>query len=198
MVFTPPQSPLVWNHSADDILKLTKEAIEYDRALQDKVGGLDPKDCTFDSVSCNVLKPRNQATKECLRLGIRKSNQSHHRVLVFRDEYAYLFYYQLTLVSGDARIDVITRPLAFYRNVSPTKELRDASNEAESLLNDFGVECSMRLDVFKAKVAAKKNAEASGQWDKLSPEQQRLVDKMVDHFILLSPIQANRNMIYRS
>lgn len=57
MLFTPPQSPPVWNHSADDILKLTKEAIEYDRAIQDKVGrlGLDPKDCSFESVSYNVV-----------------------------------------------------------------------------------------------------------------------------------------------
>ena len=55
MPFTPPQLAPLWNHSADDILKLTKEAIEYDRAIQDKVGGLDPKDCTFDSVSCNVI-----------------------------------------------------------------------------------------------------------------------------------------------
>jgi hypothetical protein len=55
MHLTPPQPPPFWNHSADDILKLTKEAIEYDRAIQDKVGLLDPKDCTFDSVSCNVV-----------------------------------------------------------------------------------------------------------------------------------------------
>jgi hypothetical protein len=55
MPFTPPQSPLLWNHSADDILKLTKEAIEHGRAIQDKVGRLDPKDCTFDSVSCDVV-----------------------------------------------------------------------------------------------------------------------------------------------
>lgn len=72
--------------------------------------------------------------------------------------------------------------------MSASKELRDASNEAESLLRDFGVESSMRLDIFKAKVAAKENAEASGQWDKLSPEQQRLVNKMVDHIILLNLI----------
>ena len=85
----------------------------------------------------------------------------------------------MTLVSGDARIESITEPLSFYQNVSPAKELRDASNEAKSLLLNFGVECSMRLDVFKAKIAAKKNVEASGQWDKLSSEQQRLVDKMV-------------------
>ena len=70
--------------------------------------------------------------------------------------------------------------------MSASKELRDASNEAESLLRDFKVESSMRLDVFKAKVAAKKNVEVSGQWDKLSPEQQRLVDKMVDHLSYLA------------
>ena len=60
MLFTPPQPPPLWNHSAYDILNLTKEAIEYDRAIQDKVGRLDPKNCTFDSVSFNVVYPRNQ------------------------------------------------------------------------------------------------------------------------------------------
>jgi Zn-dependent oligopeptidase len=73
----------------------------------------------------------------------------------------------------------VTEPLAFYQNVSPSKELRDSSNEAESLVRDFGVECSMRLDVFSSKVAAEKNIKESGQWDKLSPEEQRLVEKMV-------------------
>ena len=105
----------------------------------------------------------------------------------------------MTLASGEDRIEGITSPLAFYQNVSPTKEIRDASNEAESLIRDFSVECAMRLDVFKAKVAAKENAEASSEWDKLSPEQRRLVDKMVDCFILiLIPIQFNRNTIFRS
>jgi hypothetical protein len=55
MDLTPPQSPPQWGHSVDDILKLTKEAIEYDRTIQDKVGLLDPKDCTFESVSYNVV-----------------------------------------------------------------------------------------------------------------------------------------------
>ena len=97
----------------------------------------------------------------------------------------------MTLASGDTGIEVITEPLSFYQNVSPTKEIRDASNEAQSLLLDFGVESSMRLDVFKAKMAAKENVEASGQWDKLSPEQHRLVDKMVGHFILLTSYQVS-------
>ena len=80
---------------------------------------------------------------------------------------------------------MVTGPLTFYQNVSPTKELRDASNEAESLVRDFGVESEMRLDVFNSKIAAKKNMKDSGKWDTLSPEQQRLVEKMVRVCLLL-------------
>jgi hypothetical protein len=58
---------------------------------------------------------------------------------------------------------VVTDPVAFYQNVSPSKELRDASNEAEQLVPDFGVESSIRIDVYNAKVAAQKNIEASGK-----------------------------------
>jgi Zn-dependent oligopeptidase len=69
--------------------------------------------------------------------------------------------------------------LTFYQNVSPQQELRDAANEADALLRDFDVEASMRLDVFNAKVAADRNIKASGEWGKLSPEERRLVEKMV-------------------
>jgi metallopeptidase MepB len=72
---------------------------------------------------------------------------------------------------------VVTDPLAFYQNVSPSKELRDASNGAEQLVLDFGVESSMRIDVYNAKISAQKNIEASGK--KLNSEEQRLVEKMV-------------------
>lgn len=37
----------------------------------------------------------------------------------------------------------------------------------------------MRLDVYQAKVNAEKNIKASGEWEKLSAEEQRLVEKMV-------------------
>lgn len=50
MSFNPPQPPPFWNHTAEDIVRLTKEAIEKDRTVQDTVGKLDPKDCTFESV----------------------------------------------------------------------------------------------------------------------------------------------------
>lgn len=39
----------------------------------------------------------------------------------------------------------------------------------------------MRLDVFNAKAAAEKNIRASGQWDALSSEEKRLVEKSVSH-----------------
>lgn len=50
MSLTPPQSPLQWDHAAQDISRLTQQAIDADRALQDKVAALDPKNCTFESV----------------------------------------------------------------------------------------------------------------------------------------------------
>ncbi|GLB38470.1 putative peptidase family M3 [Lyophyllum shimeji] len=85
----------------------------------------------------------------------------------------------VALAEADARFDSGTEPLTFYQNVSPPKELRDASNKAESLLRQFGVDSSMRVDVYQAKVAAKKNLVESGEWEKMLPEEKRLVDKMI-------------------
>ena len=65
----------------------------------------------------------------------------------------------------------------FYQNVSPEKELRDASNQAEVMMREFGVELEMRVDVFNAKKAAASNIKAKGV--SLSAEEQRLVDKMI-------------------
>ncbi|THH20564.1 hypothetical protein EW146_g816 [Bondarzewia mesenterica] len=124
---TPPQPAPSWNHSAEDITRLTKEAIEKDRQLQDKIAALSHDQCNFES---------------------------------------------LALADGEAIFDSITEPLSFYQNVSPSKEIRDASNNAEVLVRDFGVESSMRLDVFEAKAAAEKNIKASGR--ELNPEEQRL------------------------
>ncbi|KIP08913.1 hypothetical protein PHLGIDRAFT_68434 [Phlebiopsis gigantea 11061_1 CR5-6] len=83
----------------------------------------------------------------------------------------------LELARGDTELDLVLDPLCFYQNVSPSKDLRDASTEAEALARDYGVELSMRLDLFKAKQAAQKNIEASGK--KLNAEEARLVEKMI-------------------
>ncbi|KAI0074009.1 Metalloprotease [Panus rudis PR-1116 ss-1] len=83
----------------------------------------------------------------------------------------------LALAEAETRFDITTDPLTFYQNVSPSKALRDASNEAEQLMRNYGVESSMRLDVFKAKQAAEENIKKSGK--KLNAEEQRLVEKML-------------------
>ncbi|KAG5638172.1 hypothetical protein H0H81_001469 [Sphagnurus paluster] len=136
MSITPPQPAPLWNHTPEDVTRLNNEYIAANRATQDKVGALAPKDCNFTSVF-------------------------------------------LALADADACFDAGTEPLAFYQNVSTDKALRDASNEAESVVRNFSVESSMRIDVYQAKVAAQKNLKDSGDWDKLSPEEQRLVDKMI-------------------
>jgi len=74
-------------------------------------------------------------------------------------------------------METLTEPLLFYQNVSTSKELRDASNAAEVLLREYGIETSMRLDVYQAKVNAEKNIKASGR--ELNPEEKRLVEKLI-------------------
>ncbi|KAG6917456.1 hypothetical protein DXG01_002433 [Tephrocybe rancida] len=136
MPLTPPQLPPSWNHSPEEVTRLNAEYVAANRAVEDAVGALPPKDCKFASVF-------------------------------------------VALAEADARFEAGTEPLAFYQNVSPSKELRDAANEAESVVRQFGIESSMRLDVFNAKVAAQNNLKESGEWDKLSAEEKRLVDKSI-------------------
>jgi metallopeptidase MepB len=87
--------------------------------------------------------------------------------------------FQVALAEAETAMDIVTEPLIFYKNVSTSQELRDASNEADAVVRDFAVEASMRLDVFRAKTAAEANIKASGEWDSLGPEERRLVDKMI-------------------
>lgn len=84
---------------------------------------------------------------------------------------------QLPISRADAEVETLTEPLLFYQNVSPSKELRDAANAAELLLRDYGIEISMRVDVYQAKVNAEKNIKASN--GKLNPEEERLVEKLL-------------------
>jgi metallopeptidase MepB len=61
--------------------------------------------------------------------------------------------------------------LGFYQSVSTSQELRDASTEAEKLMDDYSIEASMREDVFKLVDAALQKK------DQLDPESQRLLEK---------------------
>ena len=54
---TPPQSPPRWNHTPEEVIRLTKDAISRNKAVSDQVAGLLPADCNFDTVS-SPAEPR--------------------------------------------------------------------------------------------------------------------------------------------
>eukprot|EP00484_Ammonia_sp_Unknown_P000349 CAMPEP_0197022348 /NCGR_PEP_ID=MMETSP1384-20130603/3264_1 /TAXON_ID=29189 /ORGANISM="Ammonia sp." /LENGTH=798 /DNA_ID=CAMNT_0042450381 /DNA_START=101 /DNA_END=2497 /DNA_ORIENTATION=+ len=54
----------------------------------------------------------------------------------------------LPLIQLGQRLSGVENSVCFLQNVSPSKEIRDASNEAEKELNKHAVEVSMRKDVY--------------------------------------------------
>jgi metallopeptidase MepB len=52
---TPPQPPPLWTHTPEDVLRLTKEAIDKDREVQDRVAKLPVSECNFDTVSATSI-----------------------------------------------------------------------------------------------------------------------------------------------
>ncbi|KAF2877491.1 hypothetical protein BDV95DRAFT_559390 [Massariosphaeria phaeospora] len=79
----------------------------------------------------------------------------------------------LPMARDDNKMAIESHIIGFYQAVSTDKSLRDASTDAEKLLDDFGIEASMREDVFNRVDAVLKGKEA------LEPESQRLLEK--DH-----------------
>ena len=72
---------------------------------------------------------------------------------------------------------LISHIIGFYQSVSSDQKLRDASTEAEKLMDDFSIESSMREDVYKLVEAALKKGE------KLESESQRLIEKTHKDYI---------------
>ncbi|KAI1208426.1 Metalloprotease [Annulohypoxylon truncatum] len=68
-----------------------------------------------------------------------------------------------------------TRILGFYQYVSANEDLRNASTEAEKIMDEFSIECNMREDVFKL-VDAAFQAQKTKEPD-LDPEGLRLLEK---------------------
>ncbi|KAH8680708.1 peptidase family M3 [Xylariales sp. PMI_506] len=67
------------------------------------------------------------------------------------------------------------RILGFYQYVSGDAELRNASTEAEKIMDDFSIECNMREDVFQLVDAIAKRQKE--QEPELDAESLRLLDK---------------------
>ena len=68
--------------------------------------------------------------------------------------------------------------LEFYQHVSPHKALRDASTEADKLISEFGVDCEMRVDLYRAVQAFADTEEGKA----LGGEKARLVERMLRDF----------------
>ncbi|PVH91384.1 metallopeptidase MepB [Periconia macrospinosa] len=83
----------------------------------------------------------------------------------------------LPTARDDNKMATESHIIGFYQAVSTDKALRDASTEAEKLLDDFGIESSMREDIFKlADAVFKKN-------ETLDPESRRLLERDHKSFI---------------
>jgi len=67
-----------------------------------------------------------------------------------------------------------SRILGFYQYVSSDAALRDASTEAEKIMDDFGIECGMREDVFKLVDSV---YEKSGLGESIAKDKDRLIDE---------------------
>ncbi|KAH9908506.1 Metalloprotease [Xylariomycetidae sp. FL2044] len=79
------------------------------------------------------------------------------------------------MVEDENKSQLSSRILGFYQYVSGDADLRNASTEAETLMDDFGIECNMREDVYNLVEAA-----FQGQKQKepgLDPESLRLLEK---------------------
>ncbi|KAK4991943.1 metalloendopeptidase [Elasticomyces elasticus] len=77
----------------------------------------------------------------------------------------------LPMAQDDNKMGIEAHIIGFYQAVSTDSGLRDASTEAEKLMDDFGIESSMREDIFKLVDAALNKNET------LDPESRRLLEK---------------------
>ncbi|KAI5868357.1 Metalloprotease [Durotheca rogersii] len=79
------------------------------------------------------------------------------------------------MAEDENHIQLSSRILGFYQYVSGHADLRNASTEAEKLMDEFSIECNMREDIFKL-VEAAFQAQKSREPD-LDPESLRLLEK---------------------
>lgn len=81
------------------------------------------------------------------------------------------------------------RILCFYQYVSADSALRDASTEADKIMDEFGIECSMREDVFRLVDAVYSN---SGLAASLEKDKNRLIDEALAKSAGLEDVESAR------
>lgn len=77
------------------------------------------------------------------------------------------------ILMDDNLASPMQRILTFYQHVSPKEDLREASNKAEVMMDDFHIESQMREDVFKLVDAAFTTRESQN----LDPERLHVLEK---------------------
>ncbi|KAK3905964.1 Saccharolysin [Staphylotrichum tortipilum] len=81
------------------------------------------------------------------------------------------------------------RILGFYQYVSGDSALRDASTEAEKIMDEFSIECSMREDVFRLVDAVYNNSGLSVSYSK---DKDRLIDASLAKTAGLDDVESAR------
>ncbi|KAL2153644.1 hypothetical protein VTH82DRAFT_4799 [Thermothelomyces myriococcoides] len=81
------------------------------------------------------------------------------------------------------------RILGFYQYVSGDSALRDASTEADKILDEFAIECGMREDVFRLVDAVYKK---SGLGESLEKDKNRLIDEALAKAAGLDDVESAR------
>jgi len=102
---------------------------------------------------------------------IERSRKIQDQVASLQPEAATFANVMLPLAHDENRMALESHILAFYQSVSTDPALRDASTEAEKLLDDFAIESVMREDVYRLVDAVLKKNEP------LDPESRRLLEK---------------------
>jgi Zn-dependent oligopeptidase len=74
------------------------------------------------------------------------------------------------LAQYDHDWDTKTTSIGFYNQVSPSKEIRDASKEYEKRIGSFQTDLEMREDFYRAVKDYETQAKKDGSFAKLDPE----------------------------
>lgn len=151
----PPQSPPLFTGTSQSVIEDTKRLVS---------GAERREECVRDGCA------------DCLgSLQISRSKNLQDAIVADHDASTVSFNnVLLPMAMDDNKMGTESHILCFYQSVSSDQGLRDASTEAEKLFDDFGIESSMREDVFNLVDAVfKKESEAAT----LDPESQRLLEK---------------------
>ncbi|EGS21800.1 metalloendopeptidase-like protein [Thermochaetoides thermophila DSM 1495] len=92
-------------------------------------------------------------------------------------------------IEDENQASLSNRVLGFYQYVSADSELRNASTEAEKILDEFAIECSMREDVFRLVDAVYKN---SGLSETLEKDKDRVIDEALAKSVGFDDIESAR------